>query len=168
MTPVSAPAGSTVPEIRQALSAMAAESAELRQAAGGPVADTLAEWLAAQYVLASRRLAREAGEQGLDLRTLAALNRDLVALRQGDHSAARLQIDRERLELERQRTEEKLHALFEDWLARPEVTDRVLGKSRAPAERERRLREIFGLSQPASRGLSPEVLSEIECALRVL
>jgi hypothetical protein len=48
MSPAPASSGSTLPEIRQALSAMAAESAELRQAAGGPVADTLAEWLAAR------------------------------------------------------------------------------------------------------------------------
>ena len=160
--------GSTLPEVRQALSDMAAESAELRRAVGGPVADTLAEWLAAQYVLAARRLVRDAGEDGLDLRTLAALNRDLVALRQGDHSAARLAIDRERLELERQRTEERMRVLFEEWLAKPEVTEKLLGKSRTAEERERRLREIFGLSQPASRGLSPEALSEIESALRVL
>ena len=50
---------------------MAAETAALRQPGGGTVADTLAEWLATRYVIAVRRLAEEAGDDGLDLATLA-------------------------------------------------------------------------------------------------
>lgn len=153
--------------VREVLSAMAEESAGFRQAAGGAVADALAGWLAGQYVLAARRLAREAGDQGLDLRTLGALTRDLVALRQGDHSAARLAIDGERLELERQRTEERMQALFEEWLTRPEVREKILGKACGPAERDRRIREIFGVSHPGG-GLSDETLAEIERAARML
>lgn len=77
---------------------MAAETAALRHSGGGTVADTLAEWLATRYVIAARQLADEAGEDGLDLATLAKLSADVVALRKGDHSAERLRMERERNE----------------------------------------------------------------------
>ena len=56
-------------DVAEALAAMAAETAVLRQATGGTVADTLAGWLATCYVTAVRQLAQAAGDDGIDLRT---------------------------------------------------------------------------------------------------
>jgi len=63
--------------------------------AGGPLADKLAVWLAARYVVAARRLASRNGDD-MDFKLLRALCNDLVALRRGDHRAARLEIERKR------------------------------------------------------------------------
>lgn len=64
------------------------------QGAGGPLSDKLAVWLAARYAIAARQLAREAGGE-LDLDLLRQLCKDVVALRRGDHSAARLEMKRD-------------------------------------------------------------------------
>jgi len=74
---------------------LAAEAGELL-AAGGSLADKLAVWVTARYVVAARNLGN--GNPGaIDFATLRALCSDLVALRRGDHSAARLEIERQRL-----------------------------------------------------------------------
>src|SRR5450432_905689 len=77
-----------------------------------PLTDTLALWLAARYAVATRRVAEAEGVEGW--RLLRELCGDLVELRRGDHSAQRLRMERERLELEREagrkRSEEELTA----------------------------------------------------------
>jgi hypothetical protein len=65
-----------------------------------PITDTLAHWLAARYAAATRRVAETGGREGWHL--LREMCGDIVELRKGDHSAERLQIERERLALERQ------------------------------------------------------------------
>jgi hypothetical protein len=55
-------------------------------------------------------------------------------------------MEQERLGREREKTEEEGIAHFERWLKKPEVRDMVCQKWVSPEERERRLREIFGLS----------------------
>lgn len=65
--------------------------------AGGrpPLTDTLAMWLAARYVVATRQLAEaEAPESWRLLREMCG---DVVELRRGDHSAQRLELERERV-----------------------------------------------------------------------
>ena len=79
---------------------LAAEVAELRQEGAAPLTDNLAHWLAAQFVVAAKKAAQESENGCLDLKTLQALNADVVALRHGDHSAERLKTEREWLELE--------------------------------------------------------------------
>jgi hypothetical protein len=148
-------------EAAQALAAMAAETAALRQPGGGTVADTLAEWLATRYVIAARRLADEAGDDGLDLATLAKLSADVVALRKGDHSA-------ERLRMERERSEQFMQARFEEWLKQPGMAERICGPKLTPDQKEARLRQLFGLGELPKRGLSAEALAEIEKAAKLL
>ena len=58
-----------------------------------------------------------------ELRTLHGMCQDFVELRRGDHSGARLKMEQERLEREREKTEEEVIAHFQRWLRNPEVRD---------------------------------------------
>jgi hypothetical protein len=131
----------TLEQVRQ----LAADVAALEQAGAGPLADNLARWLAAQYVVAIRASARDAGDAGLDLKALRAVCGDVVALRRGDHCAARPRLERERLELDRQQTNDRLQQLFRDWAAKPENKDLIRATSLTDQERAARIRQIFGL-----------------------
>lgn len=113
-----------------------------------PLTDTLAFWLAARYAVATRHIADTEDPSGW--RQLRELCADLVELRRGDHSAARLQLERERLLLDQQRSEQRMEAKFEEWLQRPEVRQRFLKSSLTPDECAHRIREIFGIGDEAS------------------
>ena len=79
------------------LAQMAAESKELQAVAGGPLTDIVSDWLVPQYVDATRaQLASASEAERWKVLRLAA--NDLVALRRGDHNAARLALDREKFE----------------------------------------------------------------------
>lgn len=126
-----------------------------------PVTETLARWVAGRYTLATRMVAETGGAQGWGL--LRELCSDIVALRRGEHSAARLQLDRERVELERERTDRRMREQFEDWLKQPEMQQRLCGKKElSMEEREQRIPEIFGLPAKGSGGITAETLAEIE------
>jgi len=155
-------------EAAQALAAMAAETAALRQPGGGTVADILAEWLATRYVIVVRALAEQAGDDGLDLPTLAKLTADVAALRKGDHSAERLRIERVRLELERERSEPFMQARFEEWLKQPGLVERICGPNLTEEEKHARLHQAFGLRELPKRGISSETLAEIEKAINIM
>jgi hypothetical protein len=79
---------------------LAAEVADLKQAGNEHLTEMLAQFLAAQYVLATKAAVRQANGGPVDLKTLQALCADLAALRRGDHSAERLSIERQRVSLE--------------------------------------------------------------------
>jgi len=62
------------------------------QPAGAPLlTDRMAVWVTSRYLLAARHLAGTTGPEA-DWKALREFCHDLVALRRGDHSAARLQI----------------------------------------------------------------------------
>jgi hypothetical protein len=83
-------------ETKAALAEMAAEASELEKAVDGSITDAVAMWLAPQYALAAReKLAQLTGQDRL--RFLRAFVHDWTLLRQGDHTAERLRIERERL-----------------------------------------------------------------------
>lgn len=125
---------------------LAADATELAAATDGRLTDHLATVLAARYAAA---LVGWNGEVSEDLRrrlrTLRGLCQDIVELRRGDHSGARLSIERERLEREREKTEAEVVAQFERWAKNAAVRDWILGDWVNPEERRRRLREVFGL-----------------------
>jgi len=129
---------------------LAAEADDLQVAAGEPLSDKLGLWLAARYAVATRKLASE-NEGDLDWHRLRELCSDVVALRRGDHSAARLKIEQARLEREREETEEEVVAHFERWAKNPKVREAICGNCVSLEERERRLRQIFGLPLPPER-----------------
>jgi hypothetical protein len=150
---------------------MAADAGELTVAAGA-LADHLAIVLTARYAAALTQWdASPNGTLAQNIRTLRALCQDIVELRRGDHSAARLKVEQERLELERSKDEEDIQERIEKWLQRPDVEKRIFGRTLSPEEREKRFRGIFGRASKTAapkRGLSPEGLRMIEKAAKVL
>ncbi|HZM03436.1 MAG TPA: hypothetical protein VFC44_10450 [Candidatus Saccharimonadales bacterium] len=127
-----------------------AEAKELSQAADGALTDNLAIWVAGRYAIATRQLAAESRNGGVDWNLLRALCHDLVDLRRGDHSAESLRIERERLEMERAEQKENLEKLFWEWAKenRGKICHR---KELTPEEKERRVCQILGIDPEASR-----------------
>lgn len=129
------------------LLAMMAEAQELKQAAGGSVTDAVAGWLAPQYLLAAReKLSATDGAGRLEV--LRTFLHDWTLLRRGDHSAARLQLDREELDWQRANSQSQKEKEFREWIRRPEI-----------------LRELF---PERTGGFSTETLEKIERELRLL
>jgi hypothetical protein len=76
---------------------------------------------------------------------LRLLCQDIVELRRGNHSAARLKLEQARLARERELTEDELVEHFKRWVRHPKVREWIGSDSPSAEERDRRLREIFGL-----------------------
>jgi hypothetical protein len=84
-----------------------ADAAELSQAAGGQLADHLALCLTARIAVALRQPPDGGNDPAGQLRWLSQLCADLVALRKGDHSAQWLRIEREKLDAQLKKFQEK-------------------------------------------------------------
>ena len=113
-------ANSNLAETKSLLLAMMTDAQELKQAAGGSVTDAVAGWLVPQYLLAAReKLDGAEGSRRWEILRLFA--QDWATLRRGDHSAARLQLDRERLAFERKCAERAKLSEFWKWTKRPEI-----------------------------------------------
>jgi hypothetical protein len=123
---------------------LSADTGELQPIGAQPLTDQMAVWLTARYLLAIRKLAGKNPDGEPDLKVLREFCHDVVALRRGDHSAARLKIEHERLEREREETEAEAVEHFKRWANNPTVREAICGECLSPEERERRLREIFG------------------------
>jgi len=143
---MSAP-NSNLAETKSLLLAMVAEADELKLVAGGSVTDAVAAWLAPQYLLAAREKISATADAGR-LELLRVIVQDWTLLRRGDHSAARLQLDREELEWQRANGKLQKEKEFREWIQRPEI-------------RREFLPEI-------KRGISKETLKKIEEELRLL
>jgi hypothetical protein len=76
---------------------MIKESAEFQPAGAPPLSDRMAVWVTARYLLSVRKLTEQTGAAAADLPVLREFCRDLVALRRGDHCAARLKMEQDRL-----------------------------------------------------------------------
>jgi hypothetical protein len=140
---------------------LAADAGELARATDGALVEHLATILAARYAAALADWQGEpTAESRRQFRALRSLCQDIVELRRGDHSAARLRIEQERLARDRQQTEDEVVEHFKRWARNPKVRDWICCDSLSPEERERRLREIFGLSphdtaNPAAQSHAP-------------
>jgi len=139
--------GSNLAEAKAMLSEMVAEAQELKMAAGGSVTDAVASWLAPQYLLAAREKL-DAMEGGGRLEVLRTVLHDWTLLRRGDHSAARLQLDREELEWQRTNSKSQKELEFREWIQRPEIRREFLPET--------------------MRGITPETLKRIEEELHLL
>lgn len=137
----------------------------LKEAGLDSLTDSLAHWLSAHYAAAARQAVEETSGAGLPLKTLRALTADVVALRRGDHSATRLLLEREWIEIERGKCRERMEKQFEEWLVQ---RNRENGGRLSEEECARRIREILHRPEPEKRGLSPETLAEIERALKLM
>jgi len=111
---------------------------------------------------AARR--RSEGQEGW--RLLREMCGDIVELRKGNHSAERLQIDRERLALEKEQGEKRMSEKLEELLQQPATKERLCGKRLSAEEQARRLREIFRLPgrEKENGGITSQALAEIERA----
>ena len=124
---------------------LAADAKELTAATDGKLTDHLATVLAARYVAALAGWDGEVSEEfRRKLRLLRGLCQDIVELRRGDHSGARLNLEQERLEREREKTEEEVMEQFKRWAENPQVRDWICRDWLNPEERARALREIYG------------------------
>jgi hypothetical protein len=101
---------------------LAADAAELTRATNGKLTDHLAAILAARYATVIAGWNGEPTDEfRAKLRPLRELCEDVFKLRRGDHSGARLFMEQERLEQEREKTKEELAELFEEWANRPAI-----------------------------------------------
>jgi len=139
--------GSNLAEVKTMLSQMAAEAQDLKAAAGGSVTDAVAAWLAPQYLLAARQKLDAIDGAGR-LEVLRSILHDWTLLRRGDHSAARLQLDREELEWQRTNSQSQKEKEFREWIQRPEIRQEFLPEM--------------------TRGISKETLKKIEAELSLL
>ena len=108
-------------ELKQALRQMASEAAELKAAAGGAITDMAADWLVSQYLPALRAQLASLPDGPERMKMLRLSANDLVAFQRGNHSAARLVLDRDRLAFERARIKRNQNAEFWKWTKKPEI-----------------------------------------------
>jgi hypothetical protein len=139
--------GSNLAETKALLSGMVAEADDLKRTVGGSVTDAVAAWLAPQYLLAAREKL-DALEGAGRLEVLRTILHDWTLLRRGDHSAARLQLDREELEWQRTNGKAQKEKEFREWIQRPEIRHEFL--------------------PDLTRGISKETLEKIERELHLL
>ena len=97
-------------EIKNTLAETKAETEELARTAGGSIADVAADWLAAQYLHSLRRQLANLPEGPERFKLLRQATGDVTALQRASHSAARLKVERERIELEQQKHRDTLAA----------------------------------------------------------
>jgi hypothetical protein len=101
---------------------LAADSTELAATTEGRLADHLATVLTARYASTLAGWNGEFTEEFQQkLKLLRGMCQDTVAMRWGDYSGARLQMERERLAKSCEKTEDEVVAKFEAWAAIPAV-----------------------------------------------
>ena len=178
---------SNVAEVKAMLLEMAAEAQNLERAAGGCITDTVASWLGPQYAFAARKkLAATEGAESFEV--LRMFVQDWAMLRHGDHTAARLQIERDRVSLSERDAKLKWRPTIEAGLGElgkylknnPDArTAYERLKKLVDAENDPQLESEFRawLKRPEirgevfselTRGLSPETLKQIEKELPLL
>ena len=79
-------------EARAIAQQMITETSAIQPASAPPLTDQMAGWVTARYLLAVRKQTEQSGPEGTELKILHEFCHDLVALRRGDHGAARLKI----------------------------------------------------------------------------
>jgi hypothetical protein len=138
---------------------LAEDATEWNPKGRAPLIDTLANWVVARCVVATRVVTETGGREGW--RLLHELCADIVELRKGDHSAQRLQIEHERLELEKEESEKRVRAKVEKLQKQLKAKQPLRGENLSAEERARRMRQIFGLPPEGEgkAGLTPEALA---------
>jgi hypothetical protein len=114
---------SNLAETKSLLLEMVTEAADLKQAAGGSVTDAVAGWLAPQYLVAAREKLTET-DSAARFEILRTFVQDWAKLRHGDHTAERLQIEREKLDEARKDDQCKaLEICLDESMQWPEVKE---------------------------------------------
>ncbi len=139
---------------------LAADAAELSAVTGGRLTDHLAVVLGARYASALAGWDGQPSEEfHKKLKVLRGMCQDIVELRRGDHSGARLHMERERMEQKRERTDAEAVAQFEEWAKIPAVKDWICQDWVSPEERRRRLLAIFGRAPDPEEPEVPDPVS---------
>ena len=124
------------------------DATALRKMGGhSTITDDLAVWISAQLAAAARRAAEEAGPNGLPLAVWLQYSAALDVLRRGDQRQARLELRRQEIEIARERVGKWMQARFDKWVEDPEVQARFLPKPLSLEEKERRILDIFGMTE---------------------
>jgi hypothetical protein len=112
-----------------------------------PLAGQLCQVMAVRYASALAEWNGKVTEGfSAKLKAMRSLCQDIVELRRGDQNDARLSMEQERLNRDKEVTEEEAVTHFERWLLTPEIQEAVCQNWTDPEDRKRRLREIFGRS----------------------
>jgi hypothetical protein len=119
-----------------AMQQMASEAEELQSSSTELLSDKVATWLLARYFMKLKQALAAGGAD--ELKLLREFSADVVALRRGDHTAARLKLAEEQLELAEGESEEEIMEYFYDWVREPEVNDWIRDNT-MPSEEQRRL-----------------------------
>jgi len=129
--------------------AVRAATAEFRrEAAAEPLSDTFSQWLTAQYTATAYDEALAAGDAGLSLPVLREMSAVIGVLRRGDHSAARMLLEREWIKLGRAQCRDRMEAKFEQWMEQPDQHRRPCEKTMSAEERAARIRQILKYPEP--------------------
>jgi len=125
----------------------------------GLMTDTLSHWITAHYTAKVSETAEEAGDAGLSLDQLHEMVAVVSVLRRGDHSAVRLEldqdrndIDREWIEIAREKSRKRTEEKFEQWMKEPEKHRRPQRHTMSAEERAERIRQILKKPAPESNG----------------
>ena len=153
----------TQQETLQIAKCLAEDAAQWSDEGQCAVADTIAFFLLGRYALATRQLRETKGREAWHM--LRQMCDDVIELQKGQHSAERLRIDRERLQLEKEKSEKRINEKVAEIVKQHGASEGL-----SQEERNSRMREIFGLPPAAKRngGLSPGALAEIERAAKFL
>jgi len=124
------------------------EAGELASEDRPPLSDSLALCVTARYAVACRDISTTAGPEGW--RLLRELCADLVKIRRGDHSAGRLELERERLDQQREKTEEEMF----EWAMQRENRERICEGYMSNEEKAARIGKILrkGITYTPGRG----------------
>lgn len=138
-------------------SELAANATELTEVAPGRMSDHLATILISHYT------AELAAWDGADpdtfqrkLRALRLLSHEVVELRRGDHEATRLDLERIRLERDRDKTDEDAATYFARWIEYPKILDCIRDPDATPESRREQIRDLLC---PSSRQTHPNPMA---------
>ena len=135
---------------------LAANAAELTDAAPGLMSDHLATVLTARY---AAELARWNGEASVELRqklrVLRDLCHDVAELRRGDHNAAVLKMEQSMLDRDLMSPEDDFLERFLRWAEYPKVRECIYDETTTLTEQRARLREVLGMPKEPAPG--PEI-----------
>jgi hypothetical protein len=139
-------------EALSAMQQMADEAEELQSSSTELLSDKVSTWLLARYFIKLKQALAAGGAD--ELKLLHQFCADLVALRRGDHSSARIKLVEEKLEHEKGESEEEIIEYFQDWVKNPEVNDWVRNNTMSEEEKDRAIQAIlFPRRMP---GVEPE------------
>ena len=143
-------------EIRE----LVANAADIAQATQGQITDHLAAALAIRYTQALTEWdGQETDNFRRSMQNLHHACRDISTLRRGDQAAARIEIEKQRLALDREQTEEEIVAHFQDWASIPKVRESLLTDAASDYERHLRICKVLGLKPDPAPPQEPQTQS---------